>query len=528
MQFKELQKADCLGWHLAHSIILNGKRLAKGSHIDETIFDTVLKSAITTVWAYKLDDTDICENKAAQLIANHITIAGFKVGIATKGRCNVFAAESGIFEANQIINQINNVSSHITVATANNNISVIKGQLVATVKIIPYGIHRDILGFIRELSAPLKLHPYQAFSATLINTGIPASKKTEQITSNRLRHVNGELSTIKTVEHSVNSVSRALHIASSSPSSLILLLGISAIADIQDVLPSAVIQAGGKIIHLGMPVDPGNLLMVAELNGKTIIGMPGCAKSPALNGFDFILQHFAANIPITRTVIQNMGIGGLLKEIQNRKAPRAPKPDKLRNAALILAAGRSSRSGSSHKLLSEIAGQSVIQQTANTIKESGYTCISAVTGYRAKEVSSELSGYPITMIHNPDYASGMGTSLKAGFADMANDYDTCLIALGDMPFVQKTTHTMLIETAQNITEASIFIPTFNGKRGNPVLWRKEHFPALQQITGDKGGRSIIHEHEHLVYEVEVNDPGILIDLDTPEALAQFGVKAEVQ
>ncbi len=141
MQFKEIQKADCLGWHLAHRIILNGKRLAKGSHIDETIFDTILKSAITTVWAYKLDDTDICENKAAQLIANHITVAGFKTGLAAKGRCNVFAAESGIFEAKQIINQINNISPHITIATANNNISVIKGQLVATVKIIPYGIH---------------------------------------------------------------------------------------------------------------------------------------------------------------------------------------------------------------------------------------------------------------------------------------------------------------------------------------------------------------------------------------------------
>src|SRR3954452_17864436 len=137
-----------------------------------------------------------------------------------------------------------------------------------------------------------------------------------------------------------------------------IVFGASAIADRRDVIPSAVTAVGGTIEHFGMPVDPGNLMLVADLGGRPLLGAPGCARSPKENGFDWILARLLAGLPVTREDITGMGVGGLLMEIVTRPQPReAPQPAGRRVAAIVLAAGRSTRMGGPNKLMAEIKGK---------------------------------------------------------------------------------------------------------------------------------------------------------------------------
>src|SRR5262249_8088471 len=143
---------------------------------------------------------------------------------------------------------------------------------------------------------------------------------------------------------------------------ILLIHGASAILDRRDVIPAAIIAAGGRIDHFGVPVDPGNLLLLRHLGGRAGVGVPGWARSPKVNGFDWVLERLVAGLAVGPAEIMRMGSGGLLAEITSRPLPRAearPKSAKLqgpRIGAVLLAAGQSSRMGGPNKLLAEIDG----------------------------------------------------------------------------------------------------------------------------------------------------------------------------
>ena len=140
----------------------------------------------------------------------------------------------------------------------------------------------------------------------------------------------------------------------SAGADLVLISGASAVTDRQDIAPAAIVAAGGEITHFGMPVDPGNLICFGRIGDRPVIILPGCARSPALNGIDWVLDRIFAGEILDSREIARMGVGGLLKEIEARPAPREAKkapgagaaPRTLpRIAALVLAAGRSTRMG---------------------------------------------------------------------------------------------------------------------------------------------------------------------------------------
>jgi molybdenum cofactor cytidylyltransferase len=114
-------------------------------------------------------------------------------------------------------------------------------------------------------------------------------------------------------------------------SDLVIVFGASAITDRRDVIPAAIESAGGAIEQFGMPVDPGNLLLLGKTrSGKAVLGAPGCARSPKENGFDWVLDRLLADVPVMPQDIRRMGAGGLLMEIVSRPQPRggeAPQPE---------------------------------------------------------------------------------------------------------------------------------------------------------------------------------------------------------
>jgi molybdenum cofactor cytidylyltransferase len=226
-----------------------------------------------------------------------------------------------------------------------------------------------------------------------------------------------------------------------------------------------------------------------------------------------------------------MGAGGLLAEIPSRPLPRAeasPAPDAgpavkkrppgPRIAALLLAAGRSQRMGS-NKLLAEIDGRPMVARTAQRLLSSRARPIIAVLGNQADEVDAALGRLPVERVRNPAFAEGLSTSLKRGTAALPPDTEGVIVCLGDMPLVAGRDLDRLIAAFNPLEGRAIIVPTRHGKRGNPVLWASRFLPEMAELAGDVGAKHLIGEHADLVCEVEMDSDGVLVDVDTPDALA---------
>jgi len=337
-------------------------------------------------------------------------------------------------------------------------------------------------------------------------------------------------------EHTVAELAPAIALAVDSGAELVLVHGASVIVDRRDVIPAAVVQAGGEIEHFGMPVDPGNMLLLCRLGTTPVLGLPGCARSPKVNGFDWVLERLAAGVPVRREDIMKMGAGGLLAEIPSRPLPRAeagaapaakPEPAKVppgsRIAALLLAAGQSRRMGA-NKLLAEIGGRPMVARTAQRLLASRARPIVAVLGNQADQVDAALGKLPVERVRNPVFAEGLSTSLKCGLAALPGDIDGVLVCLGDMPLVAGRDLDRLIAAFNPLEGRAIIVPTRRGKRGNPVLWAKRFIPEMAELAGDVGAKHLIGQHAELVCEVEMDNDSVLVDIDTPDALAQLREK----
>jgi molybdenum cofactor cytidylyltransferase len=285
------------------------------------------------------------------------------------------------------------------------------------------------------------------------------------------------------------------------------------------------VRAGGKVDHFGMPVDPGNLMLMGRIGETPVLGLPGCARSPKFNGFDLVLQRVLAGAPVKPQDVMKLGSGGLLKEIPTRPLPRASRPEQEkavarmpRISALVLAAGQSRRMGGPNKLLVQIDGKAMVAHVVDMLLTSKVFSITVVTGHQADQVKTALAGRNVAFVHNPRYGEGLSTTLGAGVAALPPEADGAIVCLGDMPKLTAAAVDKLIAAYDPVENRSIIVPTSGGKRGNPVLWGKRYFAEMRAISGDVGARAMIGEHQDQVAEVEIGDRGVLVDIDTKEAL----------
>jgi molybdenum cofactor cytidylyltransferase len=279
-----------------------------------------------------------------------------------------------------------------------------------------------------------------------------------------------------------------------------------------------------------MPVDPGNLMLLARLGPMRVLGLPGSARSPRFHGFDWVLQRLHAGLDVTGADLMHMGVGGLLKEIPSRPLPRAaaaPLPEPVRAAealpvaAVVLAAGQSRRMGPVNKLLADVGGMPMVRQVVTAVAASRARPIVVVTGHEAERVRAALDGLPVSFVDNPDYAEGLSASLRHGLAAVPENAKGALVALGDMPLVDTRQIDRLIAAFDPAAGRAICVPVWHGKRGNPVLWARRFFAEMQAVAGDVGARHLIGEHDDSVHEVEMDSDAVLIDVDSPDALASL-------
>lgn len=203
-------------------------------------------------------------------------------------------------------------------------------------------------------------------------------------------------------------------------------------------------------------------------------------------------------------------------------APGSPEPGPgPRIAAVVLAAGRSTRAGDVNKLTALIDGVPMVARTVARIRSSRADPIIVVTGHEAERVRAALAGANVTFTHNPDFAQGMATSIAAGIKALPDGLDGALICLGDMPGIEAAEIDRLIAAFDPSGAAAICIPVAGGRRGNPVLFAARFFNELQALAGDAGAKSVIGAHADVVAEVAMAGSGTLIDLDTQEAIAGY-------
>ncbi|HEU4728095.1 MAG TPA: NTP transferase domain-containing protein, partial [Kofleriaceae bacterium] len=338
----------------------------------------------------------------------------------------------------------------------------------------------------------------------------------------RLARCGGELAAELQVGHDEAAVAGAIARLAAEGMDPILVLGASAIMDRRDVIPAGLVAAGGEILRLGMPVDPGNLLLLGRLGARTVIGVPGCARSLKPSGFDWVLERVCAGIAVAPDDLAGMGVGGLLDEISMRPSPRseaAAVPEAQTIAAIVLAAGRASRMGS-NKLVAELDGEPIVRRTVRAVLGSRARPVIVVTGHEAEAVRGALAGLDVRCVHNPDYAEGMSTSLRVGLA-AAGAASAALICLGDMPRLRAEHFDAVIDAFRAGDPTEIIVPTADRKRGNPVLWPRTYFAEIAALSGDVGARALIDRHADQVRLVAIDDPAILVDVDTPAALAEL-------
>ena len=266
------------------------------------------------------------------------------------------------------------------------------------------------------------------------------------------------------------------------------------------------------------------------MRGRPVLGAPGCARSPKENGFDWVLMRLLAGLEVPREAITGMGVGGLLDGDRHAAAAahEPPSSPPRRIAAIVLAAGRSTRMGGPNKLLAEIARRPLVRIAAEQALASRAKPVIVVTGHQRDQVEKALAGLPVQLVHNPDFADGLGTSLKAGIAAVPADADGAIVCLGDMPQVDAALIDRLIAAFDPERGALVVVPTFDGKRGNPVLWSRRFFPDLMAIEGDVGARHLIGRYGEAVVEVPVDGKAALVDVDTPEALAASRPRSRVR
>jgi molybdenum cofactor cytidylyltransferase len=174
--------------------------------------------------------------------------------------------------------------------------------------------------------------------------------------------------------------------------------------------------------------------------------------------------------------------------------------------------------GGPNKLLEEINGRALVRIATDHVLASGARPVIVVTGHQRERVERALAGLAVTFVHNPDFADGLSTSLKAGIGSVPADADGAIVCLGDMPQVTPKLIDRLIGAFDPARGALVVIPTIDGKRGNPVLWSRRFFNDLTALEGDVGARHLIGGYAEAVAEVPVEDAAVLIDVDTPEAL----------
>ncbi len=338
MKFGPVPVASAAGTITAHTLRLPQATIRKGTRLTAHDATALAEAGFSLVIVATTEADDLHEDETAERLARAAAGPHVTCRAPTTGRSNLYADVAGLLVVDAaLVDRINAVDPAITFATLEAFAPVAADEMVATIKIIPFAAPRTAVEAAEQLCAaskPIHIAPYIRRTVGVVATMLPSLKpgvmdKTRRALDERLWPTGAAVSAEIRVDHETAATARAIDELRRAHSDVVVVFGASAVSDRADVIPAAIERAGGRVLRVGMPVDPGNLLVLGEIDGTPVIGAPGCARSPRENGFDWVLHRLLAGLQVTDADISRMGVGGLLKEIPTRAAPReaAPAPD---------------------------------------------------------------------------------------------------------------------------------------------------------------------------------------------------------
>ena len=534
-----LDEAD--GAVLAHTLRLPGLVLRKGVVLDVAAVAVLHANGIGEVIAARLEPGDLGEDQAADRLGQAMLSPLVEATRAATGRVNLRAKAPGLLLVDAArINRLNTVDEALTVATLPDSTPVAVRDMLATIKVIPFAVSGHIVDAAERLAqagtagAALRLVPFRPLRVGLVLTLLPGLKDsvvegTIEATAGRVQGLSGTLLPPERCAHETAAVAAALQRLIDAGAELLLVAGASAVVDRRDIGPAGIEAAGGEILHFGMPVDPGNLICLGRVGDLPALVLPGCARSPKLNGIDRMLWRLFAGLGVDAATVTGMGVGGLLKEdsrpllraqAEVRRPGVAARPQApTQVAAVVLAAGRSSRMAPRNKLLiSGAGGHAMVARVVDAVLGSAARPVFVVLGHQACEVERSLAGRPVHFVHAADYGEGLSASLRAGIVALPAAASAALVCLGDMPLVTARMLDRLIDAYDPDEGRTIVLPTFQGRPGNPMLWDRSWFADIAVLTGDAGARALLATRAEHAVEVEIGEDAVLRDFDTPDSL----------
>lgn len=334
MKFGPVKLAEAEGKILAHNIMGEDghKRFGKGRTLIASDLEVLDRLGYSTIIVAALGPHDLSENAAALRVGQAIVGPHIHVVAPGVGRATLLAEAHGPLVINvPALANLNNIDPGITIATLREHTLVNVHQLVSLVKIIPFGIPaarvEDIEAITNEVGPIIAVRPLMTRSAGLIISGPESARK--RLTADfvgsvrsRLESLDSNLSDVSYVAHQPEAIATAIQTQLQAGRELIIVTSVSAIIDMDDVVPTALQIAGGAITHFGVPVDPGSLLMLGYVGNVPVLGAPGCIKSLKTNIVDWVLPRLLAGERLTRADLVVMGHGGLLEDIHERPMPR--------------------------------------------------------------------------------------------------------------------------------------------------------------------------------------------------------------
>jgi molybdenum cofactor cytidylyltransferase len=530
MNFASFPLAEAEGALLAHSHRCPGRILKKGTRLDAAAIAELRAAGMTEVIAARLAADDIQENESADRLAALLAAPLLRRNPAATGRVNLVAETSGVLRVDAgIIDSINLTDESLTVATLPDYSVVAPGDMVATIKVIPFAVAAAIQSAVEAAARPgaFAMHPFRPRRVGLVISEIGTLKQsvfegTIAATRGRTDAIGATLLAPLRCPHAEVAIAAALAQLLAQGADILLVAGASATVDRRDVGPAAIVRAGGIILHFGMPVDPGNLICLGRIGDIPTLVLPGCARSPKPNGIDWVLQRLAAGLPMGAEEVMRMGVGGLLKDTEIRPLPRARATGTPRIAAIVLAAGASSRMAPRHKLLTEMAdGRTMLAHTVDNVLATRARPVIVVTGHRAAEIRASLGPRDVRFVTSERHEDGLAESLKSGISALPDDVAAFLVCLGDMPLVHPDMLERMMAAYDPDEGRSIVVPIFNGTAGNPVLWDRTYVDEMLALSGDTGARALLRRHADQIAEVAMDDDSVLTDFDTEASLARL-------
>ena len=323
MRLRTFDLDEAIGKLLCHNIVdeQGRKVLRKGTRLGPAEIARLRELGHETVWAAELEPDDVHEDEVARQVTTALAGDGTEISALSTGRANLKATAMGVLQVNvDALRRLNRIPG-LAIATKPNHSLVRAGEIIATIKVVPYAMPRarveQALAVAREAEQVLSLRPLQVMRIGILLTGEPASEAQvrrvyETAVRERVEEWGSEVMATRFVPEEPEAIATALRQLTNEGADLIVIAGETSIVDEDDITPRGVTLAGGQIEVYGVPVDPGNLLMLAYLDGHPVVGAPGCVRSRSTNVVDLVLPRLLAGERLTRDDVVELGHGGLL------------------------------------------------------------------------------------------------------------------------------------------------------------------------------------------------------------------------